>query len=180
MDSISTVSRAAACAADITQRLTTSPEHFYAADLHMQQCEKWKNESDPAGIHLWTLIRCLMTNFALTGAAAYNKSVKVYQRVQTEESLAYFKLWNKRHETLLPYPERLIRSLFEDCGTPDRFQDINAAAENICQIFNLNLNVLKGGMMLEWLPMIEQYQQEDFYQPYGMDSNGTSPYYLKD
>ncbi|KAK4002762.1 hypothetical protein OUZ56_004564 [Daphnia magna] len=155
LDSISTVSRAAACAADITQRLTTSPENFYASDLHMQQCEKWKNESDPAGI------------------AAYNKSVKVHQRVQTEESLAYFKLWNKRYETLLPYPERLIRSLFEDCVTSGRFQDTNAAAENICQIFNLNLVVLKHAMIQEWLPMIEQYQQEEFYQPYGKESNGA-------
>lgn len=112
--------------------------------------------------------------FNLKGVAAYNKSVKVHQRVQTEESLAYFKLWNKRHETLTPYPERLIRSLFEDCGTSDRFQDINSAAENICQIFNLNLKVLKHSMMQEWLPMIEQYQQEDFYQPYGMESNGAA------
>ena len=115
-----------------------------------------------------------------TGIAAYNKSVKVYQRVQTEESLAYFRLWNKRYETLTPYPERLIRSLFEDCGTPDRFQDINAAAENICQIFNLNLKVIKHGMILEWLPVIEQYQQEDFYQQhYGGESSGNSQYLLK-
>ncbi|EFX79172.1 hypothetical protein DAPPUDRAFT_304960 [Daphnia pulex] len=156
LDCISTVSRAAACAGDITQRLTTSPENYYAAELHMQQCEKWKNENDPPGV------------------AAYNKSVKVHHRVQTEESLAYFKLWNKRYETLTPYPERLIRSLFEDCGTSDRFQDINSAAENICQIFNLNLKVLKHSMMQEWLPMIEQYQQEDFYQPYGMESNGAA------
>lgn len=28
--------------------------------------------------------------------------------------------------------------------------------------------------MQEWLPMIEQYQQEDFYQPYGIESNGTT------
>ncbi len=117
--------------------------------------------------------------FLLTGIAAYNKSVKVYQRVQTEESLAYFKLWNKRYETLTPYPERLIRSLFEDCGSPDRFQDINAAAENICQIFNLNLKVIKHGMMLEWLPMIEQYQQEDFYHHYGGETNGASQYLFR-
>lgn len=49
LDSISTVSLAAVCAGDLTQRLSTSPEHFYAADLHMQQCEKWKNEGDSAG-----------------------------------------------------------------------------------------------------------------------------------
>jgi hypothetical protein len=116
-------------------------------------------------------LRCL---FNLEGIAAYNKSVKVHQRVQTEESLAYFKLWNKRYETLTPYPERLIRSLYEDCGTPERFQDINSAAENICQIFNLNLKVLKHAMMQEWLPMIEQYQQEDFYQPYGLESNADA------
>lgn len=93
--------------------------------------------------------------------------------MQTEESLAYFKLCNKRYETLLPYPERLIRSLFEDCVTSGRFQDTNAAAENICQIFNLNLVVLKHAMIQEWLPMIEQYQQEEFYQPYGKESNGA-------
>ena len=114
-----------------------------------------------------------LSNFA--GVAAYNKSVKVHQRVQTEESLAYFKLWNKRYETLTPYPERLIRSLYEDCGTSDRFQDTNSAAENICQIYDLNLKVLKHGMMQEWLPMIEQYQQEDFYQPHGIELNGTTP-----
>jgi len=51
LESISTVPLAAACAADLTQRMATSPEHFYAADLHMRQCEKWKNiDSDPAGI----------------------------------------------------------------------------------------------------------------------------------
>ena len=30
-------------------------------------------------------------------------------------------------------------------------------------------------MMQEWLPMIEQYQQEDFYQPHGIELNGTTP-----
>lgn len=50
LESISTVPLAAACAADLTQRMATSPEHFYAADLHMRQCEKWKNiDDDPAG-----------------------------------------------------------------------------------------------------------------------------------
>lgn len=105
--------------------------------------------------------------------AAYKGSLKVYQRVQTEECLSYYKLRNKRYESLTPYPERLVRSLFEDC-TPDRFQDINLAAENICQIFDLKLSVLKRAMMLEWLPPIEQYQQEDFYPLHGMDLNGSS------
>jgi len=56
LDCISTVSRAAACAGDITQRLTTSPENYYAAELHMQQCEKWKNESDPSGMYTITVM----------------------------------------------------------------------------------------------------------------------------
>ena len=49
LDSISSVSLAAACAADVTQRLSTNPEHFFAADLHMQLCEKWKTEDPTAG-----------------------------------------------------------------------------------------------------------------------------------
>ena len=35
-------------------------------------------------------------------------------------------------------------------------------------------------MMQEWLPMIEQYQQEEFFQPYGMDTNGSSQYVHND
>ena len=116
-----------------------------------------------------------LSNFA--GVAAYNKSVKVHQRVQTEESLAYFNLWNKRERTRQPTNRTSNHDLlYEDCGTSaDRFQDINSAAENICQIYDLNLKVLKHGMMQEWLPMIEQYQQEDFYQPHGIELNGTTP-----
>ena len=103
--------------------------------------------------------------------------MKVYQKVQTEESLNYFDLWNKRYEALTPYPERLIRSLFEDSDRfpISRYEAINSAAENICQIFGLNLKVLKHSMVLEWLPPIEQFQQEDFYPQHGFDnSNGSS------
>lgn len=83
--------------------------------------------------------------------------------MQTEEHLRYYKLWDKRHELLTPYPERLVRSLFEDCRSKDSFQAINNAAGSICEIFDIKLNVLKTGMMQEWLPPIEQNQQDDFY-----------------
>ena len=154
LESISTVPLAAACAADLTQRMATSPEHFYAADLHMRQCEKWKNnDDDPAGI------------------AAYNKSVKVFQKVQTEESLSYYELRNKRTEALTQYPERLVRLLFEEVTSADRFVAINKAAENIAQIYDLNLRFLKHAFIQEWLPPIESYQQEDFYH---VDANASN------
>lgn len=107
------------------------------------------------------------------GVAAFMKSYKVYQRVQTEDTLAVYKLLNKRYEALTPYPERLIRSLYEDC-TPELFQAINGAAETICDIFELKLSVLKLAMITEWLPPIEQYQQDDYYPQHGMDFNGSS------
>ena len=46
LNSISSARLAAACAGDITQRLSTSPEHYYAAELHMEQCEKFKDEDE--------------------------------------------------------------------------------------------------------------------------------------
>ena len=174
---------AAACAADITQRLSTSPEHFFAADLHMQLCEKWKND-DPAGNHFFLKSFSLCAdnnNCVVAGMTAYNKSLKVYQRVQTEESLNYFELWNKRYEALTPYPERLIRSLFEDSDRlpVSRYEAINNAAENICQIFGLNIKLLKQTMLAEWLPPIEQYQQEDYYPQHGFDNSSGSSQYVQ-
>lgn len=49
LNSINSISYAATCAKEITQRLSTSPEHFYAAELHMELCQKWKDQDDPAG-----------------------------------------------------------------------------------------------------------------------------------
>ena len=105
--------------------------------------------------------------------AAYNKSVKVFQKVQTEESLSYFRLRNKRNEALTPYPERLIRCLFEDCtDLPcERYVDINKAADNIAQIYDVNLKVLKHAFIQEWLPPIETYLQEDYYDQYNTNTN---------
>ena len=52
LDSIENVLFAATCAGEVLQRLTSSPEQFYAAQLHMSMCEKWKNENDSAGISI--------------------------------------------------------------------------------------------------------------------------------
>ena len=93
--------------------------------------------------------------------------------MQTEESLAYFKLKNKRYDALTQYPERLIRLLFED-SVPDRYVDINKAAENIAQIYDINLKVLKHALIQEWLPPIEQFQHEDYYSDHNPDVNGSS------
>ena len=49
LESIENAPYAATCAGEVMQRLTTSPEQFYAAQLHMYMCEKWKNEDDSAG-----------------------------------------------------------------------------------------------------------------------------------
>lgn len=88
--------------------------------------------------------------------------MKVFQRVQTEESLRYFKLDSSKYAALTQYPERLIRLLYEDC-VADRFQTINSAAENISVIYGVNLKVLKRTLIQEWLPPIEHYPMDDFY-----------------
>lgn len=108
------------------------------------------------------------------GIAAYNKSVKVFQKVQTEESLSYYGLRNKRSEALAQYPERLIRLLFEECSSADGFVAINKAAENIAQIYDLNLRFLKHAFIQEWLPPIENYQQEDFFAEHNLDANASN------
>ena len=95
----------------------------------------------------------------------------MFQRVQTEESLRYFKLENTKYAALTQYPERLIRLLFEDC-VPDQFQAINSAAENICEIYGINLKVLKRSLIQEWLPPIESYVQEEYYNEHHGDIGG--------
>ena len=98
----------------------------------------------------------------------------MFQRVQTEETLACYKLHNKRYDSMMPYPERLIRSLYEDCTSADQFHNVNVVVEHISQLFELNLYALKVSMMTEWLPPIEQYQQEDYYPQHGFDHNESS------
>lgn len=73
---------------------------------------------------------------------------------------------------LTAYPERLVRTLFEDCRSKESYQAVNSSAEAICEIFEIKLNVLKLGMLQEWLPPIEQYQQDEFYGT--GDRNGTT------
>ena len=111
--------------------------------------------------------------FCAPGVAAYHRSFKVLQKVQTEESLHYYKLANDKYVALTQYPERLIRSLFEDC-VADRFQTINDAADNIAEIYDINLKVLKKTLIQEWLPPIEQYQQDDLYIDNNFETNSTN------
>lgn len=98
----------------------------------------------------------------------------MFQKVQTEESLSYYGLRNKRSEALAQYPERLIRLLFEECSSADGFVAINKAAENIAQIYDLNLRFLKHAFIQEWLPPIENYQQEDFFAEHNLDANASN------
>ena len=44
LESVSNIYLAAACADQFVQRLVTSPEQYYAAELHMLLCDKWKDE----------------------------------------------------------------------------------------------------------------------------------------
>jgi hypothetical protein len=174
LESIENAPYAATCAGEVMQRLTTSPEQFYAAQLHMYMCEKWKNEDDSAGksySFCYVPYGRFHLNIFWIGGAADNRSVKVFQRVQTEESLRYFKLENTKYAALTQYPERLIRLLFEDC-VPDQFQAINSAAENICEIYGINLKVLKRSLIQEWLPPIESYVQEEYYNEHLGDIGG--------
>ena len=120
----------------------------------------------------WDGIKELSLLYA--GIAAYNKSVKVFQKVQTEESLSYYGLRNKRSEALTQYPERLIRLLFEEHTSADRFVAVNKVAENIAQIYDLNLRFLKHAFIQEWLPPIETYQQEDYYAEHHFDANAST------
>ena len=95
--------------------------------------------------------------------------------MKTEESLRFWKLDNPRYATLTQYPERLIRSLYEDCS-PDRFRDVNSAAEEISATYELNLKVIKHSLIQEWLPPIEQILMDDYYADDSAENGPSSKY----